>query len=141
MVGSHVTVINNAILGDGCHIGDHAIVSGAVYVRSNVRVGAHAFIAAGTALDRDVVPFGLAAGDPAYLRGVNIVGLRRRSFTRGQIHDLRRAYRLLFAEAGLQSEWVEEVAREFPAGSIVHEMLGFIARTKPGAILKPQRAR
>ena len=60
-------------------------------------------------LENDLIPYGMAIGNRAHLAGLNIIGLRRRGFTREQIHDIRRAYRLLFADEGTLSERVEDV--------------------------------
>ena len=68
----------------------------------------------------------MALGNRAHLAGLNIVGLRRRGFTRDQIHDIRRAYRLLFADEGTLKERVEDVAEEFATHPFVHEILDFI---------------
>ena len=70
----------------------------------------------------------MAIGNRAHLAGLNIIGLRRRGFTREQIHDLRRAYRLLFADEGTLSERVEDVAAEFATHPFVHEDARFHPR-------------
>ena len=44
----------------------------------------------------DVIPFGLASGDTARLDGVNVVGMKRRGFSRAWIHGVRAASRMLF---------------------------------------------
>ena len=51
-------------------------------------------------LENDLIPYGMALGNRAHLSGLNIVGLQRRGFSRDDIHGLRRAYRLLFADEG-----------------------------------------
>jgi UDP-N-acetylglucosamine acyltransferase len=68
----------------------------------------------------------MALGNRAYLSGLNIVGLQRRDFSRTQIHDLRRAYRLLFAQEGTLLERVADVAEEFKDHPIVMEIVAFI---------------
>ena len=82
-------------------------------VHQFVRVGPHAFIGGLSGVENDVIPYGMVLGNRAYLAGLNIIGLRRRGFSREQIHDLRRAYRLLFADEGTLTERVEDVAEEF----------------------------
>ena len=46
----------------------------------------------------------MALGNRAHLSGLNIVGLQRRGFSREDIHNLRRAYRSLFADEGTLME-------------------------------------
>ena len=79
-------------------------------------------------------------GNRAYLHGLNIVGLRRRGFSREQIHDLRRAYRLLFADEGTLAERVEDVAEEFARHATVQEILAFIRGGNDRAICMPREA-
>jgi UDP-N-acetylglucosamine acyltransferase len=107
-------------------------------VHQFVRVGQHAFIGGMSAIENDVIPYGMAIGNRAHLAGLNIIGLRRRSFTRDQIHDIRRAYRLLFADEGTLSERVEDVAAEFSTHPFVHEILDFIREGKERALCTPQ---
>ena len=66
-----------------------------------------------SALENDLIPYGMAIGNRAHLSGLNIIGLQRRGFSREDIHSLRRAYRLLFADEGTLAERMEDVAKEF----------------------------
>jgi UDP-N-acetylglucosamine acyltransferase len=140
MIGNNVVLTNNVMLGGHCHIGDYVILGGGVGVHQFVRIGPHAFIGAMSGINDDVIPYGTARGIPAYLSGLNIIGLRRRGFSREQIHDLRRAYRLLFANEGTLKERVEDVAEEFARHPIVHEILDFIRQGGERAICTPPAA-
>ena len=68
----------------------------------------------------------MAFGNRAHLSGLNIVGLQRRGFSREDIHTLRRAYRLLFADEGTLVERMEDVEKEFKDHPIVTEIIAFI---------------
>ena len=48
----------------------------------------------------DVIPFGMVWGNHARLEGLNLVGLKRRGFSREQINTLRAAFRAIFTERG-----------------------------------------
>ncbi|MGL4811165.1 MAG: acyl-ACP--UDP-N-acetylglucosamine O-acyltransferase [Beijerinckiaceae bacterium] len=139
-VGNHVIFSNNVMLGGHCTVGDFAILGGGAGAHQFVRIGAHAFASGMAGIARDVIPYGLVLGVPAHLKGLNMVGLQRRGFSRDAIHDLRRAYRLLFAEEGTLKERVEDVAAEFSDHPVVHEILDFIraggdrAFTMPAAV-------
>ena len=90
------------------------------------RVGAHAFVGGMSGLENDLIPYGMAIGNRAHLSGLNIIGLQRRGFSRGDIHSLRRAYRLLFADEGTLQERVEDVAAEYKDMPIVQEIVAFM---------------
>jgi UDP-N-acetylglucosamine acyltransferase len=137
-VGNNVVLTNNAMLAGHCKIGDYAIIGGGAGIHQFVRVGPHAFIGGLSGVENDVIPYGMVLGNRAHLAGLNIVGLRRRGFSREQIHDLRRAYRLLFANEGTLAERVEDVAEEFAKHPIVHEILDFIRDGNDRAICTPR---
>jgi UDP-N-acetylglucosamine acyltransferase len=125
-VGNHVIFSNNVMLAGHCNVGDYVIIGGGAAVIQFARVGAHAFVGGMSGLENDLIPYGMALGNRAYLSGLNIVGLQRRGFSRSDIHGLRRAYRLLFAAEGTLMERVEDVAQEFAGQPIVDEIIAFI---------------
>jgi len=125
-VGNNVIFSNNVMLAGHCEVGDFAILGGGAAVIQFARVGAHAFLGGMSGLEQDLIPYGMALGNRAYLSGLNIVGLQRRDFSRSQIHDLRRAYRLLFAQEGTLMERVADVAEEFKDHPTVMEIIAFI---------------
>ncbi len=112
-VGDHVILANNATLAGHCVVGDHAILGGLSAVHQFVRVGAHAFVGGMSGVENDLIPFGMALGNRATLSGLNIVGLKRQGIKREQIHNLRKAYRMLFSEEGTLMERLEDVEKMF----------------------------
>jgi UDP-N-acetylglucosamine acyltransferase len=139
-VANNVIFSNNVMLAGHCHVGDFAILGGGAAVHQHCRIGAHAFIGGLSGVENDVIPYGIAIGNRAHLAGLNIVGLKRRGFSREDIHDLRRAYRLLFANEGTLQERVEDVAEEFSEHPTVHEILDFIREGGNRSICTPRDA-
>lgn len=139
IIGNHVILVNNVMLAGHVTVGDYAICAGGSAVIQFARVGAHAFVGGLTGLENDLIPYGLATGNRAHLAGLNMIGLRRRNFSREAIQELRRAYRLLFAEEGTLKERVEDVASEFHAHPQVVEILDFIRAGGDKAICQPRR--
>ena len=139
-VGNGVIFSNNVMLAGHCTVGDYAIIGGGAAVIQFARVGAHAFLGGMSGLENDLIPYGMALGNRAYLSGLNIVGLQRRGFAREQIHALRRAYRLLFAAEGTLLERVEDVASEFKDNPIVNEIIDFIRAGGKRSVCTPNAA-
>jgi UDP-N-acetylglucosamine acyltransferase len=137
-VGNDVILSNNVMLAGHVRVGDFVIFGGGAAVIQFARVGSHAFVGGLTGLENDLIPYGMAMGNRAHLAGLNIIGLRRRGFTREQIHEIRRAYRLLFADEGTLAERVEDVAGEFDTHPFIHEILDFIREGKDRAICTPR---
>ena len=136
-IGDHVIMVNNATLGGHVMIGDWAILGGLAAVHQFVRIGHHAMLGGLTGVERDVIPYGSVTGIPARLQGLNIVGLKRRGFSRDDIHVLRNAYRLLFAQEGTMAERLEDVAKLFHGNAAVMEIVTFIRAESPRSICQP----
>jgi UDP-N-acetylglucosamine acyltransferase len=132
-IGSNVILSNNVMLAGHLTVGDYAGIGGGAAVIQFTRVGAHSYLGGMSGLENDLIPYGMALGNRAHLSGLNIVGLQRRGFSRDDIHSLRRAYRLLFADEGTLVERTEDVEKEFKDHPIVTEIVAFIrARGKRG---------
>jgi UDP-N-acetylglucosamine acyltransferase len=137
-IGNRVVFSNNVMLAGHCTVGDYAILGGGAAVIQFARIGAHAFVGGLSGLENDLIPYGMAVGNRAYLSGLNIIGLQRRGFSRDSIHALRRAYRLLFAQEGTLLERVDDVAGEFDSHPVVNEILSFIRSGGRRSICTPR---
>ncbi|MEO1720598.1 MAG: acyl-ACP--UDP-N-acetylglucosamine O-acyltransferase, partial [Pseudomonadota bacterium] len=138
IVGSHVVFSNNVMLAGHCNVGDYVIVGGGAAIIQFARVGAHAFVGGMSGLENDLIPYGMAMNNRAHLSGLNIIGLQRRGFSRDDIHNLRRAYRLLFADEGTLKERIDDVAAEFSDHVIVQEIVAFMREPGKRSLCTPR---
>ena len=118
-------------------MGEWAIVGGLSAIHQFVRVGKHAMIGGMSGVEQDVIPYGSVTGNRARLQGLNIVGLKRRNFSREDIHEMRKAYRLIFAAEGTMGERLEDVAEDFCDNEAVMDILEFIRANTSRAICQP----
>ncbi len=95
-VGSNTVFANCAALGGHVEIGDWAILGGLAAVHQFSKIGAHAFLAGGAIVTRDVPPYVMVAGNPAVPHAINSEGLKRRGFGPAQIRNIREAYRIVY---------------------------------------------
>jgi UDP-N-acetylglucosamine acyltransferase len=138
IVGNNVMLTNGATLGGHCEIDDKVIIGGLTAVHQFVRVGKAAFLGGCSAIVGDVIPFGMAAGNRAKLRGLNIVGMRRASMKREDIQTLRAAYNMIFDRARPVSENLELARRDFSGSENVRLILDFMtSRGKRYFIVPP----
>ncbi len=137
-IGNHVILVNHATLGGHCRIGDYAILGGLSAVHQYVRIGESGFVGGMSGVENDVIPFGSAIGNRAELGGLNIVGLSRRGFSREAIHQLRRAYRMLFGPEGTLKERLADVEQEFAGDENVRKIVDFIRAGGDRAICTPR---
>ena len=136
-LGNHVIMVNHTLLGGHVEVGDFAIIGGLAAVHQFVRIGAHAMIGGMSGVEQDVIPYGSVIGNRAHLSGLNLVGLKRRGFSRDDIHKLRNAYRLLFAQEGTLQERIEDVAQLFTDCQPVRDVIGFIRNASARGICQP----
>lgn len=139
IVGDNVVMANSATLGGHVVVGDHVIMGGLSAVHQNTRIGRHAFVGGMAGVNHDVIPFGNVWGNHAHLEGLNLVGLKRRGFSRETINTLRAAYRMLFAEEGTFQERLEDTAAAYAASPEVMEIVDFVRADASRPLTTPQR--
>ncbi|MCH9751121.1 MAG: acyl-ACP--UDP-N-acetylglucosamine O-acyltransferase [Hyphomonas sp.] len=138
VVGDSCVVANNTHIGGHVTVGEQVWFGGAVAVHQWCRIGPHAFVGGGSILVADVIPFGSVVGNHAHLAGLNVVGLKRRGFSRETIRSLRSAYRMLYAKEGTFSERLEDTAATFAETAEVMQIVDFIRSSKNRALCLPR---
>jgi UDP-N-acetylglucosamine acyltransferase len=138
IIGNDVILSNNVTFAGHCHVGDYVIMSGYSGSTQFVRIGAHAFVGGLTKVEKDLIPYGTAVGNPAELSGLNLVGLKRRGFDREAIHNLRTAYRMIFAVEGTLRERVDDAAELFKDEQLVQDVVSFIAGASERPLTLPR---
>jgi UDP-N-acetylglucosamine acyltransferase len=98
VVGDNITMANNSTLGGHVEIGDWVTIGGLTGIHQFTKVGAHAMLGFQSAVSQDVPPFMLVDGNPLAVRGVNVVGLKRRGFSDARIAAVRKMHKLLYRE-------------------------------------------
>jgi UDP-N-acetylglucosamine acyltransferase len=126
IVGNDAIFANNATLGGHCQVGDHVFFGGLSAAHQFTRVGEQAVIGGMSGVEFDVIPFGALLGGRGELGGLNLIGLKRRGFSREAIHALRAAYRVLFFGGGTLASRVDAVERDFADEANVQKIVAFI---------------
>jgi UDP-N-acetylglucosamine acyltransferase len=102
-------------------------------------MGQYAMVGGKSKIVQDVLPFLITDGNPARVRGLNTVGLRRAGFAPGSRLALKRAYQLLF-RAGLPlGEAVEQLGQM--DDEHVRHLAEFIRGSRRGFSREQRRAR
>ncbi len=144
MEGMHVA--HDVVVGNGCIIGnstklagevvvdDFAIISAGVLVHQFCRIGSYVMVGGGTRTAQDVPPFTMAAREPVAYCGLNLVGLRRRGFSREIIDNIHEAYRILYHSGKLREECLEEIRNTIPMSKEIEYILEFVQTSTRGII-------
>ncbi len=125
-LGNGVIVSNNVVMGGHVSIGDFAVIGGAAAIHQFVRIGRGAMIGGVSGVEADVIPFGTVLGNRARLASLNVIGLRRRGFTRDQIGKLRAAFKLMFRGDGVMAERIGQARALHGEDALVAEVLAFM---------------
>lgn len=131
-LGNHIILANCATLGGHVIVEDYVGVGGLVGVHQFARIGESAYLGAGSMVSLDVPPYCTAVGDRAHLRGLNLVGLKRRGWTTETISLAKRAYRLLFQEGRPLREALAAVRNLAPQSTEITHLVEFVAASTRG---------
>lgn len=129
-VGDDNIFANGAALAGHIRVEDHAFLSSNVGCHQFVRIGRYAMIGGKTKVVQDILPFFTTDGNPARVRGLNAVGLRRGGFTPDERAALKRAYRLLFGSGHALARALEEI--EALGGEHTGHLAEFIRNSRRG---------
>jgi UDP-N-acetylglucosamine acyltransferase len=137
LVGNDVIFATSATLGGHCEIGDFVYIGGLSAVHQFTRIGSQVMVGGICGVRGDVIPFGLVNGQYATLEGFNIIGMKRRKFTRDRLAVLRSFYKKLFHGPGIFAERLNEVQPLAAQDPAIKEILAFIGDGKLRALCLP----
>src|SRR6516164_8462970 len=140
-VGNDAIFATSATLGGHCEIGDFVFIGGLSAVHQFTRIGPQVMVGGVCGVRDDIIPFGLVNGQYAALEGLNIIGMKRRKFTRERMATIRAFYQELFHGPGIfatRLASVQEMAGKDPA---IAEILAFIGDGKRRPLCLPANER
>ena len=135
-IGNNVVIANNVPLGGHVTIEDSVVIGGNSAVQQFTRIGRLAMIGGMTGVLKDVIPFGLSFGNRNYLRGINIIGLKRKKYENKKIIELDEAFSKIFQSKNLH-ENLSKINGEYKGNNLVEEVINFISKDKKRPICTP----
>jgi UDP-N-acetylglucosamine acyltransferase len=133
-VGDAVVFSNNGTLAGHVQVGDHAIMGGLTAVHQFCRLGRYAITGGCSKIVQDVPPFMIADGNPAKVRGINVVGLERSGFTPETIKAIKEAFRLIYRSKYNTRQAIDAIQQELPASPEITQIVEFIRNSERGII-------
>jgi len=140
IIGNNVIFANYVSLGGHVKVGDFAIIGGLSAVLQFVRIGAHSMVGGLSGLSRDLIPFGLATNERAFLEGINLVGMKRRGFDSKETLDSLKAVEEIFMGEGLFTERVELISKKYLGNSIVEQIIDFLKQDTSSTFCQPKQS-
>lgn len=134
---AHDCVLEDRIVfANGVQIGGHVTIAsdvnfgGLAAVHHFVTIGKFSFVGGQSALKQDVPPFMKAAGNPAEVRAVNKVGLKRNGFSTQDVRSLKEAYKKIYRCNGSRKKRIEQLKNQSNTTSEVDELVQFLLEVR-----------
>ena len=108
-VGNHVIFSHAASCAGHVKVGDYSNIGGLSGVHQYCEIGAYAFVAGGSVVVKDVLPYVKVSGYYAKAFGLNVEGLKRRGFTADVIEQLRKAYKVIYRHSDTVAQAISKL--------------------------------
>src|SRR5437763_16194693 len=131
-VGDGVVFYNNGTLAGHVQVGDHAVMGGLTAVHQFCRIGRLAITGGCSKIVQDVPPFMIADGNPAEIRGVNLIGLERKNYPPESVKLIKEAFRLIYRSRYNRRQAIEAMQQELPQTEEIIELIQFIEKSERG---------
>jgi UDP-N-acetylglucosamine acyltransferase len=76
----------------------------------------------------------IADGNPAKVRGINVVGLERNGFAPETIKTIKEAFRLIYRSKFNTRQAIEAIQQELPANAEITQIVDFVQTSERGII-------
>jgi len=134
ILGNNNILVDNSALAGHVRLGDYITLGGYTLVHQFCILGSYSFTGMGSIITMDVPAFTRVAGNPIKQAGLNSIGLERKSFTKEQISNLKKAYKIFFRE-GLRSEdALEKISNECEEDENIHIFIESIKSSSRGVL-------
>ncbi|MBX9950881.1 MAG: acyl-ACP--UDP-N-acetylglucosamine O-acyltransferase [Candidatus Obscuribacterales bacterium] len=131
-VGNNVIMANGTTLGGHVEVGDFTVFGGLVVFHQFVRIGRFNMVSGNSGTRVDLPPFAVTDGRPLYVRGINIVGLRRGKIPQNVRSAIKEAYRLLYRSDLNMANACSRIEEEIEQFDEIKEIVNFIRSSKRG---------
>lgn len=132
-LGNNIIIGNSTKIAGEVLIDDFAILSATVLIHQFCHVGSYVMVQGGSRTPMDIPPYIIAGREPIRYCGLNVIGLRRRGFSKETIDLLHEAYRILYSKA-TRAEAIEIIQNELPQTDELNYVIRFVKESERGII-------
>src|ERR1700736_5277600 len=133
-VGDDIVFSNNGTLAGHVQVGNHAVMGGLTAVHQFCRIGRFAITGGCSKIVQDIPPYMIADGNPAEIRGVNLIGLERKNYPPESVKLIKEAFRLIYRSKNNTAQALEAVRKELAQSEEVRQIVKFIEKSERGII-------
>jgi UDP-N-acetylglucosamine acyltransferase len=132
IVGNHCIFANGVSLAGHVQVDDHVVLGGHSACHQFILIAKHAMIAGGAMVSQDVPPFSLVHGNHAKVKGLNLIGLLRNSFSKIKILEIKKSFKIVFRSQLTIEEAKVEVIKQIKDVGIRNEWSSFLEDSARG---------
>ena len=133
-VGNEVVFSNNGTLAGHVQVDDNAVMGGLTAVHQFCRIGRFAITGGCSKIVQDVPPFMIADGNPAEIRGINLVGMERKGVAPEAVKLIKEAFRIIYRSKYNTRQALEAIRNELPPVDEINLIVNFIENSERGII-------
>lgn len=132
VIEDNTILANLATLGGHVRVEANAVFGGLVGVHHFVTIGRYAFLGGMSRIVQDIPPFMMVEGNPARVRSLNLIGLKRKGFSEERIEAIKFAFRKLYRDQCLMSQAIEALESSDSYTDDVKYLVQFIRNSDRG---------
>ena len=125
-IHSNVVMANNATLAGHVKIYENAIIGGLSGIHQNVTIGKFAMIGGMSGVGSSIIPYGLYTGVRGNLRGINIIGLKRKGTDKKIILKIQDTFNKIFNKQGTILNNISKLNHETKSINEIKDIIDFI---------------
>lgn len=110
-LGDYCIVTNAVKIDENVKCEERVIIGGLSTIEANNTLGTGVMIGGASYVNHDMPPFTLVEGNKASIKGLNLVGLRRRMENKEDIEDIKAIFKKIFSDT-VDKDYAAEVAAE-----------------------------
>ena len=133
-INSNVILANNATLAGHVEIDDNAIIGGNSAIHQFVRIGKYSMIGGMSGVEKDIIPYGLYIGIRENLKGINLVGLKRKGLDNQIINKINSVITSVFNNNNVLTKNILNINNQDKQIEEIKEIISFIENTSKRGI-------
>ena len=129
MIGSNTILANNATLAGHVEIDNNAIIGGNSAIHQFVKIGKNAMVGGMSGLEKNLIPYGLYVGIRSNMKGLNLIGLKRKGLDNRKIKTLNQFIEKVFNKNDSIENNLNKVNNEVKSIEEAKEIIDFIEKS------------
>lgn len=133
-IGKNSVLANSALIAGYGEVEEEVFISANVGLHQFTQIGAYSMIGFGAKIAQNVPPFMLVDGIPATVRGLNVIGLRRKGFNAEQRKNIKDAFKMLYCGESYSNACLQ-IEEKYPQDENVVRLVQFVRESSKRGIV------